>query len=224
MMSEAISASLDYYRAMRDATSEAMFFQTYGSVFSLYLADKGGAEGAMLPVADARELPFVQSALAAIGEGGYPEALARVAVLLARKGEPLLLSRLELKSELMKDYRDLLPDLPLDQWRRIRGEQEIVVRYEPERALETLPKLLAKREDRERLVKLVRALLADERLRRAKPTAEQVAMIEDIGASLDVVPARSKAVRATSSHKPRKRAAKRTAGRKTASRAQRGRP
>ena len=38
--SSAISASLDYYRAMRDAMSEAAFFTTYGNVFSLYVADK----------------------------------------------------------------------------------------------------------------------------------------------------------------------------------------
>ncbi len=44
MASEAISASLDYYRGVRDATSEATFFQTYGNVFSLYLADKHEAE------------------------------------------------------------------------------------------------------------------------------------------------------------------------------------
>ena len=37
--SEAISASLDYYRELRDAISEAAFFQTYGNVFSLYFAD-----------------------------------------------------------------------------------------------------------------------------------------------------------------------------------------
>ena len=42
--SSAISASLEYYRAMRDAASEAAFFQTYGSVFSLYVADKSAAE------------------------------------------------------------------------------------------------------------------------------------------------------------------------------------
>ncbi len=34
-----------------------------------------------------------------------------------------------------------MPPLTLEQWRRIRGEQEIIVRYEPERALETLPQL-----------------------------------------------------------------------------------
>ncbi len=44
MVSEAVSASLDYYREVRDATSEATFFQTYGNVFSLYLADKHEAD------------------------------------------------------------------------------------------------------------------------------------------------------------------------------------
>ena len=182
--STAISASLDYYRAMRDATSEAAFFLTYGNVFSLYIADKHEAK--VDSVAEPRDLPFVQEALASIGEGGYPEALARAACLLARRGEPLLLSRLQMRRELIDEYRHLLPAMPQDQWRRIRGEQEIIVRYAPDEALATLPRLLRSAEDRTRLVTLVRALLADERVQRAKPTNEQLAMIEDIGESLSV--------------------------------------
>ena len=183
--SATISASLEYYRAVRDAASEATFFQTYGNVFSLYIADKREAkEKALSQIADGRELPFVKEALASIGEGGYAEALARVACLLARKGEPMLLSRLQMKHELMTEYRDLLPAMPPDQWRRIRGEQEIIVRYEPEQALATLPKLLADPADRERLVTLVRRLLADERVQRAKPSTEQLAMVEHIGETL----------------------------------------
>jgi hypothetical protein len=192
--SSAISASLDYYRAMRDAMSEAAFFLTYGNVFSLYVADKHEREAQA--VAEPRDLPFVQEALASIGEGGYPEALARVACLLARKGEPLLLSRLQVKQEMMRDYRDLLPDMPPDQWRRVRGEQEIIVRYAPDEALATLPRLLQGEGDSARLVTLVRAVLNDERVQRAKPTAEQLAMLEQIGQTLDVeklrrTPARS---------------------------------
>ena len=188
-MSATISASLEYYRAVRDAASEATFFQTYGNVFSLYIADKREAkEKATVQIAEPRELPFVKEALASIAEGGYPEALARVACLLARKGEPMLLSRLQMKHELMTEYRDLLPAMPPDHWRRIRGEQEIIVRYEPEQALATLPKLLADPVDREKLVTLVRRLLADERVQRAKPSTEQLAMVEHIGEALDVSP------------------------------------
>ncbi len=184
--SAAFSASLEYYRAIRDALSEAAFFQTYGNVFSLYMADKRAAKEAAAPIAEARELPFVQEALASIEEGGYPEALARVACLLARKGEPLLLTSLQMKQELMADYADLLPAMPADQWRRIRGEQEIIVRYEPERALATLPRLLTDPADRRKLVTLVRKLVNDERVQRRKPSSQQLSMVENIGDALDV--------------------------------------
>ena len=155
-----------------------------------------------------RELPFVKEALAAIEQGGYAEALARVGALLARRGAPLPLARLALKQELALEYRHLLPDIAPEEWRRIRGEQDIVVRYEPEKAVATLPKLLSKRGDRERLVTLVRRLLADERMRRFEPTTEQLSMIENIGETLDVAPAKGR--RGAPSRKPgRKLAAKR---------------
>ncbi len=185
--STAISASLEYYRGMRDAASEAAFFQTYGNVFSLYVADKRqGDAKATERMIEPHELPFVQEALASIAEGGFAEALARVACLLARKGEPLLLSRLQMRQALKADYEALLPAMPPDQWRRIRGEQEIIVRYEPEQALATLPKLLAGQGDRDKLVTLVRRLLADERVQRAKPSTEQLALVQHIGETLAV--------------------------------------
>ena len=214
----AISASLDYYRAMRDASSEAAFFLAYGNVFSLYLADKNaGAAKTAERITEPRDLPFVREALDSLDEGGYPEALARVACLLARKGEPLLLSRLQTRKALIDDYRDPLPAMPWNEWRRIRGEQEIIVRYEPDRALATLPKLLAARGDRERLVGLVRRLLADERVRSAQPSTEQLAMLANIGDTLDVrAPAAKPARRGAKKPATRKPAAKKSAAKKPA--------
>lgn len=178
---EAVSASLDYYREMRDALSESMFLNVYGSVFSLYLADKAdGAASKAEVVAEARELPFVKEALAAIDRGGYPEALARAAALLARHGTPLPLSWIVAKKELLHDYRALLPDLPPEVWRRIRGEQDIIVRYERERAIETMPALLAEKRDRERLQEFVTRLMADERIQTAQATPEQLAALESL--------------------------------------------
>ena len=188
--SAAISASLEFARAMRDAVSEAAFFQTYGNVFSLYVADKAAAEEKGEAIAEGRELPFVKEALASIAQGGYPEALARVGCLLARKGEPMLLSRLEAKTQLIREYRDLLPRVTPEQWRRIRGEQEIIVRYEPEKALATLPELLRAPGDRDKLVKLARHLLRDSRV---QETEEQLAMIGHIGETLKVKPRATRA-------------------------------
>lgn len=188
MTAELVSASLDYYRAMRDAMSEAAFFQTYGSMFALYLADKHAAEEGAAAITDPRELPFVKDALASIAEGGYAEAFARVAFLLTPRGD-LPLSRLAMRQEMLEDYRDFLPALTINEWRRIRGEQEIVARYEPEQAIATLPGLLADSAERERLITLFERLLADERVQRAKPSAEQMAMLDRIRATLNSRPA-----------------------------------
>lgn len=124
MVSELVSASLDYYRDIRDAASEALFFETYGNLFALHLAERHEeVERRLAPPSDPRQLPFVQDALAAIKAGGYPEALTRAGYLLASHGEPLPLARLEVKAALLEDYRDLLPELPPEEARRIRGEQ-----------------------------------------------------------------------------------------------------
>jgi hypothetical protein len=184
--SEIVSASLDYYRAMRDATTEASFFGIYANLFSMYLSDRHSERAGAAPqAADARDQTFVREALASIEEGGYTEALARAASLLARKGEPLPLARLTLREELVKAYAEYLPTtLPADQWRRIRGEQEIIASYEPEQAIATLPVLLADRADRKRLLTLLEKLLADARVQSAKPSEAQLAMLERIRAAL----------------------------------------
>jgi len=190
MVSELVSASFDLYRDVRDALSEATFFQVYGDLFALYLSDRHDGKGREVPTAvDPRELPYVKEALASIGEGGYPEALARVGALLAPpRGQPIPLSRMELKEELIGEYRDLLPDMPHDQMRRIRGEQDIIIRYEKEKAIETLPQLLRDPEDRKRLLTVVDRLLTDKRIQSEGVTPEQRAMLKRIGAVLSVKP------------------------------------
>lgn len=178
-----ISASLDFYRAMRDAMTESAFFSFYGNMFVI----EQGEEAQARPIEAAgapRDLSFVKDALASMTEGGYTEALARAACLLARRGEPLPLARLVLRHELAKDYAAYLPQLPGDQWRRVRGEQEIIVRYEPEQALATLPHLLEDPKDREKLLELAEKLLADRRVQETEPTAAQLSMLDKIRSSL----------------------------------------
>ncbi|TDQ80703.1 DUF3141 domain-containing protein [Paraburkholderia silvatlantica] len=181
--SDMISASLDFYRAMRDAMTESAFFSFYGNMYSVEHGEEPQARSAAA-AGDHRALPYVRDALASMTEGGYTEALARAACLLARRDEPLPLARLALRSELAKDYAAYLPQLPGDQWRRVRGEQEIIVRYEPEQALATLPRLLEDPKDREKLLDLAEKLLADRRVQEAGPTAAQLGMLDKIRSSL----------------------------------------
>jgi pimeloyl-ACP methyl ester carboxylesterase len=180
---ELMSASLDYYRAVRDAKSEAAFFSIYANLFHFQTAQEGAGKSAEQTSEADREKPFVEQALARISKGGYTEAFARVAYLLSRKGEPLPLSRVTMRQDLAKDYANLVPHLALDQWRRVRGEQEIIVHHDPERALATLPQLLDN-DERERLLVLIDRVLADKRVQDSKPTSEQMAMVARVRAVL----------------------------------------
>ena len=186
---ELVSASLDHYRAMRDAATEAQFFSVYANLFALYNDEAPAARST--PVVESREQPEVQAALASMHEGGYTEALARVAFLLTRSDEPLPLSRLELRQELLGDYADFLPEMPLHDWRRVRGTQEIIVRHEPEEALASLPALLAEPNARARLVRLLDKLKSDRRVMGRAPTAAQTSMLASIrGLLTDKAPRR----------------------------------
>jgi hypothetical protein len=187
MVADLVSASFDLYRDVRDALSEALFFELYGNLFLLYRADRHAAPEIGEPhPPDARQLPFVQEALASAAEGGYPEALARVGELLERRGRKIPLSLVELKAELMEEYRDILPDIPRHDMRRIRGEQEMIVRYEPEKALATLPLLLRDPADRGRLLTLLDRLLTDGRIHLDGILPEQRAILKRIRGVLSV--------------------------------------
>ena len=157
----------------------ASFFEIYGNLSAFYFGDKPD-DAAAKAAASPRELSFVKDALAAIDKGDYPEALARVAVLMAHDDAPLPLARVELAQELLDDYREFLPDLPRDQVRRIGGVQEIIAEYEPEKAISALPALLADRKDRERLLSLLDRVLADPRVQRIEPTPQQRKRLEQI--------------------------------------------
>jgi hypothetical protein len=187
---ELLSAGLDAYRVVRDAMTEASFFNMYGNLFSFLSKDEASAPAGTPAATAPQDLPEVKAALASVGQGGYAEAVARLACLLNRKGEPLPLSRLELRKELVTDYADLLPELAPHAWRKIRGQQELITRYAPEQALETLPALLRHQADRQRLHALAEKLHTDERLLSANPTVEQAAMLERIRAVLGSRPER----------------------------------
>jgi len=183
--SEFISASLDLYRAVRDAMTEATFFGIYANMFTVYLADKYEAQAHAAEIMKApREISFVQEALASIAQGGYNEAFARLAYLLSRKGEPLPISQLRMREELIETYADYVPKLPPDEWRRMRGEQEIIARYEPEQAVATLSTLLTDPADRQRILALLDKLSTDERVLQGRPTEEQISMLEKVRARL----------------------------------------
>jgi pimeloyl-ACP methyl ester carboxylesterase len=173
-MSDLISASLDYYRDVRDAVSAAAFFLMYGNIFSMQLAKQSDAASVPTPE------PFpIEDVLRSITEGGYAAAVARAAFLLHWKEVPLPLERVELVEEILEEYADLLPrETPRERQLNV-GRQEIICRHEPEKALKTLPILLSEPTDRDRFLTLMDKLLADPRVNESI-TPEQAKMAKRI--------------------------------------------
>lgn len=183
--SELVSASLDFYREMRDALSEVLFYQIYGNLFALSPGEgRLPVEGRTKPARAHVENEFRQQALASIDQGGYPEGVARVFALLARPGVPFPLSQVRLKKELAEKFAALLPHTAPEEQRRIRGVQDIIVQHNREEALRALPQLLAKPADRERLLTLLDRVAANEGVRQLKIVPEQFEMLARIRKAL----------------------------------------
>jgi hypothetical protein len=164
--SEVITAGLDLYRDLRDAGMEALFFQIYGPPALLGVVP-GSAPEARSAVRDPRELPLVQDALAAIGTGGYPEAVALIGALIGRGAGRIPLGRLELVEHFIRGD-EVLSRLPAEAVRRIKAEQAVVAELEPERGLQSLPRLLADPADRWRALAVL-----DKAVAAVEPTPEQ---------------------------------------------------
>jgi pimeloyl-ACP methyl ester carboxylesterase len=175
--SEAIIATLDFYRDLRDATLEAMFFQIYGPPAVLGVVEES-ASAAAPAVMDPRELPLVRDALAQIGKGGYPEAVALIGALVGKGAGRISTSRLELVDRFVRGDK-VLSRLPAEEIRRIKAEQAVVAELEPERGLESLPQLLADPADRQRALEVL-----DKAVAAVEFTAEQQAMLERVRAIL----------------------------------------
>jgi pimeloyl-ACP methyl ester carboxylesterase len=179
MGSEMITASWNFYRDMRDAESEAKFFQIYGSMIALGASGDVKIGPQPLTKPDSRELPFVKEALDQIEKGGYPEALARIGALTGQFAGAIPLDRLAMTDEFIRSDK-VLSKISEDEARRLRSEAGVMVLMEPERTLRALPLLLAKKEERE----LVMALLEKWGLTLEGITKEQRDMVGKIMAVL----------------------------------------
>jgi hypothetical protein len=147
--SDMITGSLNMYRDLRDAASEAAFFQIYGSMIALGVSGgvkPGEAVGAK---PDPRGLPFVQEALARIEKGGFPEAVARIGALVGRFAGSIPLTRLELGEKIV-NQDEVLSKLTDDERRALTSDASVMALLEPERTLHALPLLLPGKADRER--------------------------------------------------------------------------
>jgi poly(3-hydroxyalkanoate) synthetase len=149
LLSALISARLDLYRDMRDASAEAAFFEVYGNLLSLQMADER-EEIRRMRKFDPRSIPAVREVLDTLEKGSAVEGLARIAMLISKAGSGhRRLSQLQTTRAILSPEGEIA-HLSEDQRRRLLQEETIVVEFEPERAKRSLPRLLRSAADRRR--------------------------------------------------------------------------
>ena len=203
--SECVSAALDLYRDLRDAAAEAAFFQVYGNLLSLNVAEQQRVIRRATRF-DPRSVAAVRQVLDTIEQGSAAEGFVRIGLLMAKAGGgKRKLAQMERVRELIAPAH-VLDRVSEDEFRRLMHEQTIVVEFEPARAKRALPKLLRTAADRRHAHALLDVMLSHFRL-----DDRQRALVAELKALLPL-PAGARATDRTVPRKPVARA------RKTASR------
>jgi len=149
--SEYVNAALDLYRDVRDAASEAAFYEVYGNLLSLSMADQRAAMRSRRTTIDPRALPAVRQVLDEIDQGGLPEAIIRTGILIVKAGGgKRRLAQMEHTRQLLAPT-GVLRDIDEDHFRRLLHEETLVVEFEPKLAKSSLPKLIHSASDRQKL-------------------------------------------------------------------------
>jgi pimeloyl-ACP methyl ester carboxylesterase len=213
--SEFVSASFDLYRDLRDAGREAAFFEVYGNMLSLQMADQRAVIRTKSRF-DARALPAVRQVLDEMDRGGLPEAVIRTGILIVKAGGgKRRLAQMEHTRALLQPT-GILRDLDEDQLRRLLHEETLVVEFEPQQAKASLGKLVRTVAERQQLHALFDAIETDSHL-----DARQRALVAELR-KLVPKPAASASARSRKSL-PAPEAAMRRNGRVVAAGAPRGR-
>ena len=151
-----ISATLNLYRDLRDALQEMLFYHAYTPMMILGMVEDQ-KDYAYETTMDSMDIAFVREALGAAEKGGYTEAIVRIRALIGRGAKEIPLSLIEMTREIVKRDK-VLSKLSDEQLRQIRSRQAIVADLEPERAINTLPKLLTQPSDRKKALKILNTL------------------------------------------------------------------
>ncbi|ACK51887.1 conserved hypothetical protein [Methylocella silvestris BL2] len=194
-----IEQSMNFWSDLRGAFDELAFFAIYSNPLLSRLTDRDRSPPASDPADGLRELPLVNEALANLSRGGFAEAVIRMLVLLARSRGEVRQTRLE-RSRATLQNAEPFKSLGESERTRIIHEQTLIIDFEPEAALATLPDLLPIDADRRRALELVKDIVGDVR-EMSEPTIAMFARLRQrLGAPDDGALVRSDSARQFREH------------------------
>lgn len=150
----AILQSIDLWRDIRDAWYEQIFFLFWASPAMRWFGRTHQPGRTLKHKSELRALPAVQSALMRTGDGGFCEAVIRMLILLADSRGNVRRDRLE-RSAYVLTQDEPFKSLTVDERAMMLHEQNLIVEFAREEAINTLPMLLKNRADREKAADVV---------------------------------------------------------------------
>jgi hypothetical protein len=133
------------------------------------------------PLGDLRGLSTVQDALDRIEEGGFPAGVIRMLILLARASGSVRKDRLERSNRMLETVEPFASISPKHKTRMVHRES-LIVTFEADAALRTLPLLLDEAEERRRAIALCLEVAGSP----AEMSEAVVAMFKRFGEVLEV--------------------------------------
>ncbi|WP_232475200.1 DUF3141 domain-containing protein, partial [Neoroseomonas rubea] len=150
-----VEQSLDLFRDLRDMSAELVFLGLWASP-AAHRYGRSHAAGRTLKDTQAlHALPEAHMALARVGEGGFAEAVIRMLVMLAESRGGVRRDRLERSARLLTTDAPFAAMTP-DERTRIIREQTLIATLAPQEAMESLPRLLPTRAERDLALRVVR--------------------------------------------------------------------
>ncbi len=160
LMASMAEQSLNMIRDYRAFSTEMSFFSVFASPLSIWYGKSHGRSRTRKDPGELRALPEVLSAIERVGHGGFAEGVVRMLVLLASSRTSVRRDRLERSSEVLTS-RKPFSDLEAADRTRLIHEQTLVVHFEPEGALASLPQLVTSTRDRHEAMQIVDYILGE---------------------------------------------------------------
>ncbi len=155
-----IEQSWNVVRDMRAFGTEMAFLSAFTSPLAVWYGRSHGRSRTRKDASELRALPEVLGALERMNSGGFAEGVVRMLVMLASSRSVVRRDRLERSSEVLT-VREPFASLDAAERARLIHEQTLMVHFEPEEALTSLPALITGANQRSQALEIVDYILGD---------------------------------------------------------------